>query len=241
MSVSYSTPVRPESKSRNWRMSVPETNARPPAPRSTRTRRPSSASTSSQRSTRPSYIANVIALRACGRLNVRIAVDPRRSKSRSGSAITRRAAAGSGRRDAGPLARLVGGGLAVGTHAPERHLRLVDEEVGGLARGEARRGADDAVDVVGRAARAAHEMVVVVADARLVARGAPGGLDPAQEADAGHRVQAVVHRLGRDRAERLAHARGDRVGVGMARQLAHGAQDRDAGRGRPQPVIAELI
>src|SRR4051794_5299294 len=200
MSASYSTPVLPESKSRNWRMSVPETNARPPAPRSTRTRMASSASTSSQRSTRPSYIANVIALRACGRLKVRTAVDPRRSKSRSPSVITGRAAAGSGGPCAGPgEVRGVGVGRARGlagrTQAPEGHLRLVDEEVAGLARREARRGADDAVDVPGGAARAADDVVMVVADARLVARRAPGGLDPAQEADAGHRVQPVVHRL----------------------------------------------
>ena len=60
-------------------MSVPETNARPPAPRNTTTRTSSSASISSQRATRPSYIANVIALRACGRLNVINATAPRRS------------------------------------------------------------------------------------------------------------------------------------------------------------------
>src|SRR3954451_16762784 len=66
-----------------------------------------------------------------------------------------------------------GGGLAVGADAPERDLGLVDHEARGLAaRREARGRPDDAVDVVRRAARAADDVVVVVADARLVARGA---------------------------------------------------------------------
>ena len=83
-------------------MSVPETNARPPAPRRTRTRIPSSASTSSQRSWSASYIAKVIALRACGRLKVMTAVDPRRSKSRSSSAMC--AEAGGRRQTEAPAA-----------------------------------------------------------------------------------------------------------------------------------------
>jgi hypothetical protein len=55
-------------------MSVPATNARPPAPLSTITRTLWSASTASQQSTSWSYISNVIALRASGRSNVTHAV-----------------------------------------------------------------------------------------------------------------------------------------------------------------------
>ena len=58
-------------------MSVPATNALPPAPRRTITRTSSSASTRSQHATSSSYIANVIALCASGRLNVTQAVLPR--------------------------------------------------------------------------------------------------------------------------------------------------------------------
>ena len=61
-----------------------------------RRRPPRSASSSA------SYIAKVIALRACGRLKVMTAVDPRRSKSRSSSAM--RAEAGARRQAEAPAA-----------------------------------------------------------------------------------------------------------------------------------------
>ena len=59
--------------------------------------------------------------------------------------------------------------------------------------------ADRAVDVADGAAAAAHDVVVVVADAALVAGGVPGGLDAAQQAGVGQRVQHVVDRLRRRR------------------------------------------
>src|SRR6185503_14580620 len=52
-------------------MSVPDTNALPPAPLRMKTRTCGSASTFSHALTSASYIAHVIALRACGRLKVR--------------------------------------------------------------------------------------------------------------------------------------------------------------------------
>src|SRR2546427_3885706 len=55
----------------NCEMSVPDTNALPPAPRRMKTRTCGSASTFSHAASSASYIANVIALRASGRLNVR--------------------------------------------------------------------------------------------------------------------------------------------------------------------------
>src|SRR6185369_6065324 len=61
-------------------MSVPDTNACPPAPRRISTRIDASASTRSHAATSASYIAHVIALRASGRLNVRIASGPSTSK-----------------------------------------------------------------------------------------------------------------------------------------------------------------
>ena len=68
---------RPDANDVNWVMSVPATNALPPAPRSTSTRTSSSASASSQRANSASYMAKVIALRASGRLNVIHAAGPR--------------------------------------------------------------------------------------------------------------------------------------------------------------------
>src|SRR5262245_36245366 len=60
-------------------MSVPATNAWPPAPRSTRTRIASSASTSAQARARPSYMLHVSALRAAGRLKVSVMIGPSRA------------------------------------------------------------------------------------------------------------------------------------------------------------------
>src|SRR5215468_3662756 len=60
-------------------MSVPATNALPPAPRRTSTRTEESRSTSSQTSLKRSYMFHVIALRAAGRLNVRVTMGPSRS------------------------------------------------------------------------------------------------------------------------------------------------------------------
>src|SRR4249920_2089537 len=54
---------------------------------------------------------------------------------------------------------------AGGAQAPVDDLGLVDHEAMVLGRGEAGRVADGAVDIGDDAARAAHEVVVVVADA----------------------------------------------------------------------------
>ena len=60
-------------------MSVPATNAFPPAPRSTSARTASSASARSHASKSASYIANVIALCASGRSKVTHSAGPRSS------------------------------------------------------------------------------------------------------------------------------------------------------------------
>ena len=73
---SYASASSGVRKSLNWLMSVPATKARSPAPRRTRTLTAGSASAASQASRRASYIAHVIALRAAGRLKVRVATGP---------------------------------------------------------------------------------------------------------------------------------------------------------------------
>src|SRR6185295_14611125 len=57
-------------------MSVPATKALPPAPRSTATRTPPFPLIAAQAAARPSYIAQVIALRAHGRSNSTCATSP---------------------------------------------------------------------------------------------------------------------------------------------------------------------
>ena len=72
-------------------------------------------------------------------------------------------------------------GSAGGAQAPVDDLGLVDDEAVVVGRGQARHLADRAVDVDDGAAGAADEVVVVVADAGLVAGDRAGRLDPAGE------------------------------------------------------------
>src|SRR5256885_16030500 len=69
MRHSYATPSSPLAKPVNCAMSVPATNAWPPAPRKVTTRTAASPESRWQISTSASYIAHVIALRAAGRSN----------------------------------------------------------------------------------------------------------------------------------------------------------------------------
>jgi hypothetical protein len=73
---SYCTASSGVLKFSNCAMSVPEMKAFPPAPRRMRTRRSLSRSIRSHASRSASYIVHVIALRASGRLKVRIASGP---------------------------------------------------------------------------------------------------------------------------------------------------------------------
>ena len=99
--------------------------------------------------------------------------------------------------------------------------------------GEAGAYADGAVDVGDGAARAADEVVVVVADAHLVARDRARGLDPSDEPGVGERAEHVVDRLVRDGRLLGAHRGEDGVGVGV-RLAAYGPQHGEARPGDPQ-------
>ena len=65
--------------------------------------------------------------------------------------------------------------------------------------------ADGAVDIGDGTARAAHDVVVVVADPRLVAGHGAGRLDAPHQARGGQRTQHVVDGLVGHLAEILAH------------------------------------
>src|SRR5690606_16672852 len=80
-------------------------------------------------------------------------------------------------------------------------LRLVDLESGVLGGGEAWGLADGAVDVEQSATPPADQVVVVVADAILVARRRAGRLDAAQQTLLGKDGDGVVHGPARDRAD----------------------------------------
>ena len=100
---------------------------------------------------------------------------------------------------------------------PVDHLGLVDAEAMVVVRVQARGRADGAIDVLGLAAAATDEVVVVVADAVLVAGGRVGWLDAADDALVGEDVQDVVDRLAGDcpdfPADGFGEVVGRRVGV----------------------------
>ena len=75
--------------------------------------------------------------------------------------------------------------------------------------------ADGAIDVGGRAADPADDVVVVIADAGLVTGGASRGLDSADEVGRRERAQRVVHGLARDAAELVVDGAEDRLHVGV--------------------------
>jgi len=64
-----------------------------------------------------------------------------------------------------------------------------------LGRFETGRRSDGAVDVDGGAAGPADDVMMVVADALLVAGGTSCGLDPAEKICCGERTERVIHGL----------------------------------------------
>ena len=124
---------------------------------------------------------------------------------------------------------------ALGAAAPVDDLGLVDLVARVVGGGEARRLADRAVDVDHPAARAADEVVVVVADAVLVARRRPRRLDAPQQSLVGERAEHVVHRLARDGADLGADDPVDLVG-GAVRALGHRPQHGQPLRGHLHAV-----
>src|SRR6476660_3779432 len=119
---------------------------------------------------------------------------------------------------------------AVGTTAPVHDLRLVDDETAVVGRCQAGRLADGAVDVGDGPAGPADDVVVVVADPRLVAGNGAGWLNPAHEPRGGHGVQHVVHGLSGDPLQDRAYCPEDRLRIGV-RTYMHRLQHRDPGAG----------
>src|SRR6185312_15868069 len=105
---------------------------------------------------------------------------------------------------------------------------------------QAGRLADRAVDVSDDAARPAHNVVMIVADAPLEPRRAAGGLDAADELGRGERVQGVIDGLQGDMTETVAHLRGDGLDAEMVAG-PDGLEQRDAGRRYPQAGTAQLL
>src|SRR5690606_1982242 len=85
---------------------------------------------------------------------------------------------------------------------------------------------------------AADEVVMVVADAGLVAGDRAHGLDASQQSRGGERAQDVVDGLVGDRSDAFAHPPEDRVRV-RVRMLVHHAQHGEPLRGDPEVGVAQ--
>ncbi len=85
--------------------------------------------------------------------------------------------------------------LALGAAAPVGDFGLVDFVALVVGGGETGRRADGAVDIDHTAAFAADQMVVVVADPILEARGGPGRLNAPEKAFGDEDAERIVHRL----------------------------------------------
>ena len=110
----------------------------------------------------------------------------------------------------------------------------------GLRRLQARGGADGAVHIGGRPARAADHVMVVVSDADLEASRAPSRLDPADELAGGERVEDIVGGLDREAANRPAGLveDGRRVRV---RVVDERVQNREPRRGHAEPGAPQQL
>ena len=90
------------------------------------------------------------------------------------------------------------------------------------------------------AARPAHDVVVVVADPRLVAGHRAGRLDAPYQTGGGQRAQHVVDGLVGHLAEVRADGADDRVRVGV-RVFVHGVQHGQPRTGHPQRCTAQQL
>jgi len=105
----------------------------------------------------------------------------------------------------------------------------------GLVRVEARGRAHRAIHIGDGAAGAAHNVMVIVASARLIQRGGTGGLDAAGESRTGQRAEHVVDGLGGHRVE---------VGAGLAGDLFDlqvAALSKDVEHGKPRLCYAQTM
>src|SRR5699024_10770121 len=113
----------------------------------------------------------------------------------------------------GPIGGALPGIGTRGADAPVDDLRLVDGEAVVVGRLEARGLAGSALHVDHRAAAAADEVVVVVTELELVARGVTGRFEAPDEPGAGEGGEDVVDSLGAHRAEPLTGTPGDGLDI----------------------------
>lgn len=141
-----------------------------------------------------------------------------------------------------PLSRILRCAVAatVWTDPPESDLSLVDEVTAVVDRVEAWRRADHAINVGRRSAAAADDVMVVVADTKLIKPGTSGRPDPPDETGSNEGVQHVVDGLRRDFSQARTGCREDCLRVRMGWRLCKCRQNGDALGRRLQSGASEL-
>ena len=127
---------------------------------------------------------------------------------------------------------------ALGAQTPVDDLGLVEDEAiqcGDVTvrRGQAGGVPDAAVHVADGSTSAADQVMMVVADPRLVAGDRTGRLDTPNDASRGQGGQDVVHRLAGHLRQSESDSTENGVGVGV-RMGVHRLQHCDTGTGHPQ-------
>ncbi len=128
--------------------------------------------------------------------------------------------------------------MHVGTTAPVDDLRLVDFVPLVVAGGQTGRVVDGAIDICEVSAGSADKVVMVVADAVLIAGRGTDRLDAPDQSLLDQDGQGVVHRLAGDGADLAPGRLGDAVRRHV-RLGRHRAQDGQALRRDLQPVLSQ--
>lgn len=101
------------------------------------------------------------------------------------------------------------------------------------------RVADRAVDIDGRVALAANEVVMVVADARFIERGATRRFDAAEDTGSDKGVQIIKNGLPRKAGEAVPRRSGDEVGVLVLSLVLNSLQHRQPLGRDPQVGVSK--
>jgi hypothetical protein len=131
-------------------------------------------------------------------------------------------------------------GEALGAEPPIDDLSLLDRVSMVLGCGQTGTAADGAVDISDGSTASADHVVVVIADACLIAGDRALRLDASQQTGLSEGGQHVVHGLVADLGQLLTNVVDDRVGVGVGMTLHH-LEHRDPWAGDTKVMAAQEL